>query len=656
MLETLVDGFLLVLAWPAPMYLAIGILVGLVFGAVPGLGGLIGFVLVLPFTFGMSPVPALALLLGAYAVTTTSDTLSSVLLGIPGTAASQATVVDGYPMTQAGEAARAFGAAFTVSAFGGVVGGLVLILSIPIIKPLILSFGSAEMFMLGVLGLTMVGSLSGRSVIKGLAAAGIGLLLSQIGYAGASGIPRYWFGVDVLLEGLPLIPVVLGLFALPELADLATRQGSISRKEAGKDRSRLLDGIRDAVKHRWLALRSAAIGAYVGMLPGLGGAIVDWVAYGHAVQSAKDKSRFGKGDVRGVIAPETANNAQKGGALVPTLAFGIPGDAAMAILLGALLIHGLSPGPAMLTTDMDVLMSMIWVLILANVIGACLLMLWSRQAAKLAFIPGHYIVPGAVLFVFMGAWMTVTNLFGWIILVFFGFVGLLMKRAGWPRPPLVLGFVLGPIMEQRYLLTEQVFGNLAWLGRPIVIVLIALTFVLLFQSLRGMRRVRREQSALADGEVGNDRHTIYTGWVSLFISGVVMAAAIAALIQALDWPYRTRLFPLLIAVPLIALTAATTFKDLRELVGQARPAATRGASNVDWWKPFGLLAALCGLIVLVHLIGQVPSILIFVFSYLALWARYALWKSALYTIASAFILIFLYENVLNVRWHQPLLF
>ena len=229
MLDALLSGFVLLFQWPALGYLGLGIALGLYFGAVPGLSGLVGMAILLPFTFGMEPISAFAFLLGMYAVTTTSDTIASVMLGIPGTAASQATILDGYPMAMRGEAARALGAAFTVSAVGGVLGALVLAASIPLVRPLILSFASPEYFMLGVLGLTMVGALSGNSILKRVAAALFGLLLSTIGYADQVATPRYFFGVTYLLDGLPLIPLVLGLFAVPALFDLSRRGTSISR-------------------------------------------------------------------------------------------------------------------------------------------------------------------------------------------------------------------------------------------------------------------------------------------------------------------------------------------------------------------------------------------------------------------------------------------
>ena len=410
MIDALLGGFSLLFQWPSIGFLGLGILLGLYFGAVPGLSGLVGMAILLPFTFGMDPVSAFAFLLGMYAVTTTSDTISSVLLGIPGTAASQATILDGYPMAMRGEAERALGAAFTVSAVGGVLGAVVLAASIPLVRPLILSFASPEYFMLGVLGLTMVGALSGASMMKGIAAAMLGLLVSTIGYADQIAVPRFFFGLTYLLDGLPLIPVVLGLFAVPALFDLSRKGTSISQVPRNESFGGVRQGMRDAAENWWLVLRSLVIGVYVGMLPGLGGSIVDWVAYGHAVQSAKDKSQFGKGDVRGVIAPETANNAMKGGALIPTVAFGIPGSAPMAILLGAFLIQGMTPGPEMLTSKLDITFSMVATLIVANVIGAAILMVGAKQIARATFISGHLIVPAVVLFVLRGDWMSGTKI------------------------------------------------------------------------------------------------------------------------------------------------------------------------------------------------------------------------------------------------------
>ncbi|MDP6174061.1 MAG: tripartite tricarboxylate transporter permease, partial [Rhodospirillales bacterium] len=563
MFEAFITGFFLVFEWPAFGFLCAGILLGVWLGAVPGLGGIIGLVLLLPFTFGMDPVPAFALLLGMYAVTTTSDTIASVMLGIPGTAASQATILDGYPLAQKGQAARAFGAAFTVSAFGGVFGALILAASLPMILPFILAFGSPELFMLGILGLAMVGSLSGGSLLKGLTVAGLGLLMSTVGYAETDAIPRYWFGTDYLIDGLPLIPLVLGLFAIPELMELAIRNVSISRVPAGQSEGGgIFEGIKDAFRHWWLATRCAVIGTYVGMLPGLGAAIVDWVAYGHAVQSAKDKSQFGQGDIRGVIAPEAANNATKGGALVPTVAFGIPGSLGAAILLGALLIQGLKPGPDMLTSELHITFSMVWSIVVANIIVAALLLVLCNQVAKVAFLPGHLIVPGVIVFIFMGAWLGGASMGDWVACISMGIVGFILKRGGWPRPPLVLALILGNILENSFQISMRAYDGANWLTRPVVLGIIVIIVITIVLAARGITKVKRSDTKdkPAAGE-GAERNPI----ISLPFS-IVMAIMFAwAAVESLQWPESVQQFPLTIALPFLVCLMFIIFFDARDL-------------------------------------------------------------------------------------------
>ena len=333
------------------LHLALGVMLGLAVGAFPGLGGIAGLAILMPFLYGMDTVSALAMLVGMVAVIPTSDTFTSVLMGIPGSSASQATVLDGFPLSQQGHAARALSAAFTASLMGGIVGAVILTLFVQVARPLILTFGSAELFMLALLGLSMVGVLSGASLIKGLAACGLGLIVGSIGDAPATGEFRMTFGVDYLYDGLPLVIMGIGLFAFPEITELLRRNRAISVKDARRD---WLEGIRDVFRHWFLCLRCAGLGTLIGAIPGLGGTVVDWIAYGHVVQTAKDKSRFGKGDIRGVLAPESANNAKEGGGLVPTLLFGIPGSGAMAVFLGGMVLagdrsrprHGLQrPGP-----------------------------------------------------------------------------------------------------------------------------------------------------------------------------------------------------------------------------------------------------------------------------------------------------------------------
>lgn len=309
-----------------------GVLLGLCVGILPGLGGIVGMTILLPVIYGMDPHDAFALLIGMVAVIPTSDTFPSVMMGIPGSSASQATIMDGFPLAKKGEAARALGAAFTASLIGGLIGATVLTLIIPIARPLVLAFGSPELFMLALLGMSMVGVLSGDKPIKGILAAGIGLMIGAIGDAPAVTEYRYTFELDYLMDGIPLVIVGLGLFAFPEIIDLLIKGRAISETaELGKG---WLDGVKDALRNKFLILRCSIIGVIVGFLPGLGGSVVDWIAYGHVIQTSKDRSKFGKGDIRGVLAPESANNAKEGGGLIPTFLFGIPGSGSMAVFWG----------------------------------------------------------------------------------------------------------------------------------------------------------------------------------------------------------------------------------------------------------------------------------------------------------------------------------
>ena len=351
----------------------------------------------------------------------------------------------------------------------------------------------------------------------------------------------------------------------------------------------MIDGIGDALRNWWLVLRCSAIGIYVGMLPGLGGAIVDWVAYGHMAQSSKDKSMLGKGDVRGVIAPETANNAMKGAALIPTLAFGIPGSPPMAILLGALTIQGLTPGPAMLTTELHITFSLVWTLVIANIIGAGLLMLWANQLARLTFVTGHLIVPAVVLFVFMGAWMSGNDIGDWMTVMAFGILGYLMKESGLPRPPLILGFILGPIMENSLFITNQAYGTTGWLLRPVCVVLVCLVVgTVVYSALSGQHRRR------AVVQTGSDTPQAPDPRWSLPLVVVILAWSMYSTWRAFDWPFDAAMFPVAIGVPAILLSLLGVFVDWGALV---RRRAILSTSSTTFWvrsclsRPFSLCSA-----------------------------------------------------------------
>lgn len=662
MTDAFLEGFLLVLQWPTLGFLFLGVLFGIFLGVIPGLGTIIGLVILLPFTFGMEPVSAFALLLGMYAVTSTSDTIASVMLGVPGTSASQATILDGYPMAQNGQAARALGAAFTTSAFGGVFGALMLAISLPLIRPIIQSFGSPEIFMLGVLGLTMVGSLSGGSVLKSLSVASLGLLMSTVGYSDSGAIPRYYFEIDYLIDGLPLIPVVLGLFALPELLELAIRDRSISSvNQEQVEGGAILDGVKDVVAHWWLAVRCATIGTYIGMLPGLGASIVDWLAYGHAVQTAKEKSRFGHGDVRGVIAPEAANNATRGGSLLPTVAFGVPGSLGAAILLGALLIVGLKPGPEMLTTQLSTTFSMVWSIAIANIFATILLLLSVRHIAKLAFLPGHMIVPAIIMFVFMGAWLGGGDLGDWVVCLIMGVVGFVMKRGDWPRPPLVLALVLGSILENAYLLTNRIYDGYEWMQRPIVIVIGVTILITLILVVRGIIVRKREQKLVGGTDkrkaINSTESIVGASVFSVPYSIIMLFLFSGAAWVAKDWPNSVKQFPLLLSYCGIACTFFIVVNDSRALrtlalAGKGWGATIRhAAEEAVLLKAMQFFLYLVVMLLLMLIVGQKIALPVFIAAYLSRWGGYVRKTCFIYALSAWVFMIAFYDRVMHMFWY-----
>ena len=488
MIEAALQAFLTVFQ---PGHLALmvaGVGVGLVVGVIPGLSGTVGMSLLLPFIYGMEPSTALALLIGMAAVIHTADTFPSVLLGVPGSSGSQATIMDGYPLAQRGEGARALGAAFFASLVGGVVGAAAIVILLPVARPLILALGSPELFMLAMLGLSMVGVLSGKRPMLGLLAGVLGLLVGTIGAAPAAPAYRYTFDVIYLFDGIPLPVVALGLFAVPEMINLLTSGRSVAG--VASLGSGWLEGIRDVIRNKWLALKCSVIGVTVGFVPGLGGAVVDWISYGYALRSTPDNEGFGKGDIRGVIAPESSNNAKEGGALIPTLLFGVPGSGTTAVLLGGFVLLGLQPGPSMLAENLDVTFAIIWTLALANVVGAVACLAPSKFIAKLSLVRPTRLVPFLFVVLVLGAYQSTAS-WGDVVAFFaVGYLGWVMVQLGVPRPPFLIGFVLAGNAE-RYLWISASRYGWEWLARPGVIV-IGLVIVALTMGGARLRRGVKE--------------------------------------------------------------------------------------------------------------------------------------------------------------------
>lgn len=467
-----VNGFYKVFTWPVFPMMMIGIVAGMIVGLIPGLGGLIAHILLIPFALQMDPLNAYVMLLGVYAVTTQTDSIPAVLLGVPGTAAALATSLDGYPMAKRGEAGRALCASYYASILGTFVATAIFILFLPGLRALVNNFSSPEFFMLVMLGLVMASSLSGKSAARGLLMGGLGLMISMIGQAPGTGDTRFAGPFLYLWEGMPLIPIVLGLFAVPEVIDLAIRNTTIASSQVGRKVSGLWVGFVDCARNWWLVVKCSVVGVVTGFIPGLGGAVAEWMSYAIAVASDKNPDSFGKGNVRGVIAPETGTASHKPGAIIPTVAFGIPGNNAMAVLLVVFVIIGLRPGPEMLDTQLDLTFTMVSVVIVGNIVAALLALVLQRWLVMLCFIRANLLVPFILAAMIVGA--TFARLSFGDIMVFLaaGTLGYVFKHADWPRVPLVMGLIMGRIAEP-YLFSTVDRYNYEWLyTRPIVVVLI----------------------------------------------------------------------------------------------------------------------------------------------------------------------------------------
>lgn len=641
-------------------FLVFGVLVGLSIGLLPGIGGMTGFALLVPFTYTMDPFSAFAMLLGMHSVTSTSDTIPAVLFGVPGTASSQATVLDGLPMTKRGEAGRALSAGFTASVIGGIFGALVLAVSVPVIRPFVLAIGTPELLAMTVFGIAMVSALSGNAPLRGIVAACFGILVSMIGTDNQTGTIRWAGDALYLWDGVPMLPVLLGMFALPELCDMAIKKSALASQTSGSIRSGMLQGARDVATNWFLVLRCSSIGALLGLIPGITGSVTDWIAYGHALRSEKGaRETFTTGDVRGVIAPESANNAKEGGSLVPTIAFGVPGSAAQAILLGALMVHGFVPGPELLTTNLSVTYTLVWSIALANIFGAGLCFMLSGQFARISTLRYSLVLPGIIVLVFIGAFQGSGAWGDFYSLMFFGILGWAMKRLSWPRPPLILGLVLGVLIERYMAISIQRYG-FEWLSRPVVIVLFAMAFLVLFRPLWTEVRHRGLRALLPRGRFSAlPQDLIYVfflgigGWMFL---------------EAQSWSFGARIGPTAVAAALLlsggvslvylllsgrgVLEAEDTshrgmHMDLASDDGSGARAVLIGGLTFFGW--------LVGFLVLVAVIGMLPAVPLLIIALMRLGGGES-WRTTLIYAACVTLAVYgIFEKVIHVPWPDSLI-
>ena len=616
-LHASVTGLAQVFAWPTFGLMLIGMALGFVVGLLPGLGGPTTLALMLPFVFKMTPVEAFAFLLGMLAVTATTGDITSILFGIPGEPTTAATIVDGHAMAKNGEAGRALGAAMMSSLIGAVFGALVLGLAIPLVRPLVLTLGSPEFFMLALLGITFVASLSGEALLKGLLAGGLGLWLATIGLDPVTGTQRYTFGQLFLWDGIGLVPVTIGFYAIPELIEMATAGSSIAKLDVGRVGG-VWEGVRDTFRHWLLVVRCSALGTFISIIPGLGAATTQWLAYAHAVQSSPGRERFGKGAVEGVLGPGAANNSSLGGSLVTTVAFGVPASVATAILMGAFFVQGLVPGPAMLTPapkgHLAVTMAMVWTIVVSNIITVAVCLVFMGPLARITQIRGTLLAPFIMILVYVGAFAE-KNVFEDLgVVLAFGALGWIMSKLDWPRPPLLLGLVLGPLAENRLFLATDNYG-LGWLLRPGVLIILAIIVAGL--AVPFVQQLRRGAAPVEPGAAAPAPAPWRLDGATAFNAGLVVLFA-AALWASRRFDARAGLFPWTIASVSLLLAIVNVAGGLRSR--RDEPVADDGAAAAEPPDAARRTVAICGWILgmyaAIWLVGFAPATLLTTLLYL----------------------------------------
>jgi TctA family transporter len=460
------------------LFLLGGMSVGLIIGIMPGIGSIVGLSVFLPFVFFLTPYQALPFMMGLVSVTFIGGSITTILLGIPGTTGNMPTLLDGFEMSKKGETGRAIGAAVTSSGMGSIYTAGFALLMVPLVIPLVMRITSADMVFFVLLGIMLIATLGRGSMLKGIISGLLGLVASLVGFHIVTGVTRFTFGIVYLYDGIPLVPVMLGLFALPAVMGLGVRGRSIAQEVTKiKGRQDTWQGVRDVFRHWKLNLRSSIIGYLIGIIPGVGASVSGWVAYGQAKLTSKHPELFGTGYVEGVIASESANDAKEGGALLTTLALGIPGSSIYVMFLGAFIMLGLVPGPRMLTENLELSLSLVIAIAFGSIIAALIALTAAPYLARVAYVPARLLVPLVLVVVFVGGFTSHRMFADLITIVIFGAIGLAMRKFGYNQPAFVLGFILGVLFEKYFFIALMAQGNLFFL-RPIPLVIIAIILAL----------------------------------------------------------------------------------------------------------------------------------------------------------------------------------
>jgi putative tricarboxylic transport membrane protein len=467
------------------LFLLFGVFVGLVFGVIPGLGGTTALAILLPLTFGMDVIDAFAMSGGIMGAVAMGGSISAILLNAPGTAPSAATCLDGYPMAQQGRAAEAIGAVAMASPLGGLFGMFTLLLVLPVARDIVLLFGPPEFFLLAVFGLVSIAVSDAANLLRGLIVAGVGLMLSFVGYDAVNGGVRFTLGSDYLWDGIPLVPALVGLFGMAEMITLSIRGGTVAADAGSVRLDGVIAGLRATLRHWRVVIRGSIIGTIIGAVPGVGGTVATFIAYSTTKNADRAPETFGTGRIEGVIAPEASNNAKDSGALLPTLAFGIPGSAEMAVFLGILVLHGMQPGPAMFVEHQREVYGLVIALTLAAGLASIIGLLCVRWLAWITVVPGAILAPTVIAISLVGTFAIDSRVGDVVLAGVFGLLGYLMLRFEYPRLPLVIALVLGETAERGFH-QAMIIGRGDWrvfLSSATSIVLVLLILASLFWAI-----------------------------------------------------------------------------------------------------------------------------------------------------------------------------
>lgn len=495
-MSSLGDAFSLV-----PMLLLIiGVIVGIIFGAIPGLTATMGVALAVPITFSLEPVAGILLLVGIYVGGISGGLIGATLLGIPGTPSSVATTFDAFPMAKKGEPVRALGIAIVASLIGGILSFIVLVTISPIISRYAVKMGPYEYAALTFFALTLISVLSKGNMIKGITAGILGIAISLVGFAPIDSTARFTFGMNELKGGISLLPLIMGLFAISQIfidIKAGEKKSEINFKVSGLGIS-----LKEFFGNTWNMIRSSLIGIGFGILPGMGSGASNIVAYAQAKNASKKSENFGKGEAEGIFASESANNASIGGALIPLLSLGIPGDTVTAILLGGLMVHGIQPGPLLFKTNPDI----VYIVFISFAVAMLLVFLFQmggmRLFPKILMIPAKYLYSFLIVMTVVGAYASNYMLFDIWMMLGFGVVGYILMKNNYPIAPMILGFVLGPLFE-KYLRRGMMSSDsmAEFITRPVsaifIIAALICIFFTLYKEIKGAKAMKQKDSSLA---------------------------------------------------------------------------------------------------------------------------------------------------------------